>query len=282
MVKMRIRKTMKRNKIKKNKKHSRKHQKTIKRKTHYKRIRYSRRFKGGDICLKEVTDKIPQPVNRIGDENTNLPKKSSWGLGTLFGNKKTDTKPIEEPKIVEEKTENIIENTLVPPPSPELGTETEEINILPPIPGPGDAGFVKPPPPSTPNPYLNPIVSSDDITKKNIEIMEDTMPPRPPPTPPTSENPSTSSIFDKIKEGVKLKSLNEKSNIPPSPPKKSNLSDVADIFQKKLEKKNKNIETNEEENDEDKTWNDSEGGKSRKKIRTIRKKGKNSRRKMKK
>ena len=113
MVKIRMRKTMKRNKIKKqHQKYSRKHKKTIKQKKHHKGGKYSKTLRGGDICLKEVTNKTPPEVNRIGDENTNLAKKSSSGsffgsLGSLFGNKNKETTPNQEVKIVDKKTTDV-------------------------------------------------------------------------------------------------------------------------------------------------------------------------------
>lgn len=284
MVKIRTRKTMKRNKIKKqHQKHSRKHKKTIKQKRQYKRGKYSKILRGGDICLKEVTDKTPPEVNRIGDENTNLPKKTSWGLGTLFGNKKTETPPIEttpikENKIIDENTTtDIIENPL-------LSSEIEETSIVPPPPGPGDAGFVIPPPPSTPNPYLNPYlnpssVDTDDKKSENSEIKDDLMSIPPPPPPPAFKNPIN--MLDQIKEGVKLKSV-DNSNIPPPPP--GSPSKNTSVFEQGLIDKFKNTGMNkdDEKEEEDQTWRDSEGGKTSRKIKSNRKKRKNTRRKMKK
>jgi hypothetical protein len=266
MVKIRMRKTMKRNKIKKqHQTHSRKHKKRIR------HTRYSRRFKGGDVCLKEVTDKIPQDVNRIGDENTDLPKKTSWGFGSLFGNKKTEKKPIEQVKLIDENTTDVIENPL-------LSSETEETSIVPPPPGPGDAGFVIPPPPSTPNPYLNPSSVDTHDTKSEISEIKDDLMSIPPP--PAFKNPIN--MLDQIKEGVKLKSV-DNSNIPPPPP--GSPSKNTNVFEQGLIDKFKNTRMNkddEKEEEEDQTWRDSEGGKTSRKMKSNRKKGKNTRRKMKK
>jgi hypothetical protein len=282
MVNLRMRKTMKRNKVKKHQKYSRKHKKTIKQKRQHKRGKYSKTLRGGDICLKEVTNKTPPEVNRIGDENTNLPKKSSWGFGSLFGNKKTETppiettpietSPIEEVKIVDEKIKDDIKNPLLSP-------EIEDTSIVSSPLQPGEAGFVKPPPPSTPNPYLNTTPNKiEDTTIENSEIIEDSMSP---PPPPKSEQPT--SMLDQIKEGVKLKSVSENSNIPPPPPppaKKNELSDVADVFKEGIKDKFKNTgmnqEEEEEEEEEDKTWRDSEGGKTRRRRRNKKSTRKNS------
>jgi len=301
MVNLRMRKTMKKNKVKKHQKYSRKNKKTIKQKRQHKRGKYSKTLRGGDICLKEVTDKTPPEVNRIGDENTNLPKKSSWGFGSLFGNKKTETppiqrnpiettpiettpiettpietkpietKPIEQVKIVDEKITDDIKNPL-------LSSEIEDTSIVSSPLQPGEAGFVKPPPPSTPNPYLNPTVSTEDTTIENSEIIEDSMSPPLPPV--ESKNPNN--MLDQIKEGVKLKSVSENSNIPPPPPpppaKKNELSNVADVFEKGIKEKFKNtgINEEEEEEEEDKTWRDSEGGKTRRRRRNKKSTRKNA------
>lgn len=280
MVKLRMRKTMKRNKVKKHEKYSRKHKKTIKQKRQHKRGKYSKTLRGGDICLKEVTDKTPPEVNRIGDENTNLPKKSSWGIGSLFGNKKTETPPIKatpikENKIIDENTTtDIIENPL-------LSSETEETSIVPPPPGPGDAGFVIPPPPSTPNPYLNPSSVETDNTKSEINEIKDDLTQIPPLPPVESKNPIN--MLDQIKEGVKLKSVNKISNIPPPPP--GTPPKDTNVFQQGLIDKFKNTGMNQEEEqeeEEEQTWRDSEGGKTSRKMKSNHKKGKNTRRKMKK
>jgi len=295
MVKIRMRKTMKRNKVKKHQKYSRKHKKTIKQKRQHKRGKYSKTLRGGDICLKEVTNKTPPEVNRIGDENTNLPKKSSWGFGSLFGNKKTETPPIEttpiettpiettpiettaiettpieEVKIVDEKITDDIKNPLLSP-------EIEDTSIVSSPLQPEEAGFVKPPPPSTPNPYLNTTPNEGlDKQAENSEIIEDSMSP---PPPPKSEQPT--SMLDQIKEGVKLKSVSENSNIPPPPPppaKKNELSDVADVFKEGIKEKFKNtgINEEEEEEEEDQTWHDSEGGKTRRRRRNKKSTRKNA------
>jgi hypothetical protein len=285
MVNLRMKKTMKKNKVKKHKKYSRKHKKTIKQKRQHKRGKYSKKMRGGDICLKEVTDKTPPEVNRIGDENTNLPKKSSWSFGSLFGNKKTETppiettpietnpietNPIEQVKIVDEKITDDIKNPLLSP-------EIEDTSIVSSPLQPGEAGFVKPPPPSTPNPYLNTTPNKIEDTKiENSEIIEDsTSPPLPPVE---SKNPNN--MLDQIKEGVKLKSVNKISNIPPPPPaKKNELSDVADVFEKGIKEKFKNTGMNQEEEDEEdinNTWRDSEGGKTRRRRRKIKSRRKNA------
>jgi hypothetical protein len=282
MVNLRMRKTMKKNKVKKHQKYSRKNKKTIKQKRHHKGGKYSKTLRGGDICLKEVTDKTPPEVNRIGDENTNLPKKTSWGFGSWFGNKKTETPPIEttpiettpieEVKIVDEKITDDIKNPLLSP-------EIEDTSIVSSPLQPEEAGFVKPPPPSTPNPYLNTTPNEGlDKQAENSEIIEDSMSP---PPPPKSEQPT--SMLDQIKEGVKLKSVSENSNIPPPPPppaKKNELSDVADVFKEGIKEKFKNTgmnqEEEEEEEEEDKTWRDSEGGKTRRRRRKIKSRRKNA------
>jgi len=273
MVNLRMRKTMKRNKVKKHQKYSRKHKKTIKQKRQHKRGKYSKTLRGGDICLKEVTDKTPPEVNRIGDENTNLAKKSSSGsllgnLGSWFGNKKTETPPIKEVKIIDENTTDVIENPL-------LSSETEETSIVQPPPGPGDAGFVIPPPPSTPNPYLNPSSVDTDDTKSEIsEIKDDLMSPPLPPV--ESKNPNN--MLDQIREGVKLKSV-DNSNIPPPLP--GSPSKNTSVFEQGLIDKFKNTgmnqEEEEEEEEEDKTWRDSEGGKTRRRRRKMKTKKRKSR-----
>lgn len=167
MVKIRMRKTMKRNKVKKHQKYSRKHKKTIRQKRHHKGGKYSKTLRGGDICLKEVTDKTPPEVNRIGDENTNLAKKSSSGsllgnLGSWFGNKKKETTPIQEVEIVDEKITDDIENPL-------LSSEIEDTSIVSSPLQPEEAGFVKPPPPPA---SLQVLTQSDN---------------RPPPPPPPEQ-----------------------------------------------------------------------------------------------
>jgi len=320
-----MRKTMKRNKVKKHQKYSRKHKKTIKQKRQHKRGKYSKTLRGGDICLKEVTDKTPPEVNRIGDENTNLAKKTSWGFGSLFGNNKRETTPIEttpiettpieenkiidenttdvnrigdentnlpkktswgfgslfgnnkrettpietnpikENKIIDENTTDVIENPL-------LSSETEETSIVQPPLQPEEAGFVKPPPPSTPNPYLNTTPNKiEDTTIENSEIIEDSMSPPLPPV--ESKNPNN--ILDQIKQGVKLKSV-DNSNIPPGTPTKD-----TNVLQQGLLEKFENTGLNKEEEEEEEedinnTWHDSKGGKTRRRRRNKKSTRKNA------
>jgi len=184
MVKIRMRKTMKRNKIKKqHQKYSRKHKKTIKQKKHHKGGKYSKTLRGGDICLKEVTNKTPPEVNRIGDENTNLAKKSSSGsffgsLGSLFGNKNKETTPNQEVKIVDKKITDDIKNPLLSP-------EIEDTSIVSPRVQPEEAEFVKPPPPP--------------LDPGQVSTQSDNLPP--PPPPPAS-----------------LQVLTQSDNRPPPPP----------------------------------------------------------------
>jgi hypothetical protein len=169
MVNLRMRKTMKRNKIKKHK-YSRKDKKTMKQKRHHKGGKYSNTLRGGDVCLKEVT-KDPE-VNRIGDENSNLAKKTSWSFGSLFGNNKRETTPIEttpikENKIIDEKITDDIKNPL-------LSSKTEETIIVPPPPGPGDTESVMPPP--QPAPEAGQTVVDERlapyITRRNMGVPE--------------------------------------------------------------------------------------------------------------
>jgi hypothetical protein len=191
----------------------------------------------------------------------------------LFGNNKRETTPIEttpikENKIIDENTTDVIENPL-------LSSETEETSIVQPPPGPGDAGFVIPPPPSTPNPYLNPSSVDTDDTKSEIsEIKDDLMSPPLPPV--ESKNPNN--MLDQIREGVKLKSV-DNSNIPPPLP--GSPSKNTSVFEQGLIDKFKNTgmnqEEEEEEEEEDKTWRDSEGGKTRRRRRKMKTKKRKSR-----
>ena len=304
MVKIRMRKTMKRNKIKKqHQKHSRKHKKTIKQKRHHKGGKYSNTLRGGDICLKEVT-KEPE-VNRIGDGNANLAKKSSSGsllrnLGSWFGNKKKETTPIEENKIID-KNKIDIENPL-------LSSKTEETIIVPPPPGPGDVESVMPPPPppplapgqvptqsdnrpppppppaslqvptqsdnrppppppSRPNPYLNSIPNKfEDTTIEKSEIIEDSTS-IPPPPPPAFKKPIT--VFDQIIEGQKLKPVSERL-LPPA--KQSELSKVADVYKERLYAKGL-----QQGDDTDDDGTDFLGGKTRRRRRKMKTKKRKSR-----
>jgi hypothetical protein len=84
--------------MKKNKKYKhkyntrRKGKKTINQHKHHKTFKYSRKFRGGAVCLKEITNKTLPVINRI-DDGSDLPKASTgWGFG-LFGKKTPAVSP---------------------------------------------------------------------------------------------------------------------------------------------------------------------------------------------
>lgn len=177
MVKTRMRKTMKKkkiNKIKKNQKHSRKHKKTVKQRRHYKQGGYSRSFKGGQICLKEVTNNTPpEVVNRIDNPSMGKGLFSSFGSYLGFGKNKSAPSSENEKRIVPvvkvesdntknaqglaqvvevesdntKNTQGLAQVVDVKSDTPPSSSITQDTSVVSSSLKPGEEGFIPPPPP---------------------------------------------------------------------------------------------------------------------------------------